>query len=189
MRRPLVKYDFAPDPFWIPYIWGKLYFLFFQSTSAGTTAGLTRSYTGKDHHASLVGSLGLTRLRPRPVLAPHVLRPGGCRGDGGQNPADHVERGRGDWTIQGSWKARTRRLDYPADHRERGRRDWTIQRIMESEDTEAGLSSGSWRARTLRLASAWRLYVWSILRGGGWKRKSLYHLQREGLFKIQHDVQ
>jgi hypothetical protein len=43
----------------------------------------------------------------------------------------------------GSWRARTRRLDYPADHGERGRGDWTIQWIKESEDTETGLSGGS----------------------------------------------
>ncbi len=30
MRRPLVIYDFATAPFWIPYIWGKFYFLFYQ---------------------------------------------------------------------------------------------------------------------------------------------------------------
>jgi hypothetical protein len=28
MRRPLVIYDFAPDPSEFPYIWGKFYFLF-----------------------------------------------------------------------------------------------------------------------------------------------------------------
>ncbi len=32
MRRPLVIYDFAPD-FWIPFTWGKFYFLFYQCTS------------------------------------------------------------------------------------------------------------------------------------------------------------
>jgi hypothetical protein len=30
MRRPLVIYDFAPDPSEFPYIWGKFYFLFYQ---------------------------------------------------------------------------------------------------------------------------------------------------------------
>jgi hypothetical protein len=30
MRTPLVIYDFATDPFWIPYIWRKFSFLFYQ---------------------------------------------------------------------------------------------------------------------------------------------------------------
>jgi hypothetical protein len=66
----------------------------------------------------------------------------------------------------GSWRARTRSLDYPADHGARGRGDWTIQRIIENEvtentrlsrllvkskDAETGISSGSWSVRTLRL--------------------------------------
>jgi hypothetical protein len=33
MRRPLVIYDFAPDPFEFPYIWGKIFFIFFQCTT------------------------------------------------------------------------------------------------------------------------------------------------------------
>ncbi len=35
MRRPLVIFDFATDPFQFPYIWGKFYFLFYQC-NAGT---------------------------------------------------------------------------------------------------------------------------------------------------------
>jgi len=30
MRRPLVIYDFATAPLWIPYIWGQFYFIFYQ---------------------------------------------------------------------------------------------------------------------------------------------------------------
>jgi hypothetical protein len=53
-----------------------------------------------------------------------------------------------------SWRVRTRRLDYPADHGERGRGDWTSSRSWRARNRKTGLSSGSWRARTLRLASA-----------------------------------
>jgi hypothetical protein len=33
MRRPLVIYDFAPDPSEFPYIRGKFYFIFYQCRS------------------------------------------------------------------------------------------------------------------------------------------------------------
>ncbi len=33
MRRPLVIYDFAPDPSEFPYTYGKFYFLFYQLSS------------------------------------------------------------------------------------------------------------------------------------------------------------
>jgi hypothetical protein len=37
MRRPLVIYDFAPDPSSFPYIWGKFSFLFYQCMETENT--------------------------------------------------------------------------------------------------------------------------------------------------------
>jgi hypothetical protein len=46
-RRPLVIYDFAIDPFWFPFIWGKFDFLFYQCTLTVTNLVYTTFFNKK----------------------------------------------------------------------------------------------------------------------------------------------
>ncbi len=48
MRRPLVIYDFAPDPSEFPYIWEKFYFLFYQGEE-GQNANFLLLYIQKQN--------------------------------------------------------------------------------------------------------------------------------------------